>query len=228
MAQTTDSLMEQDIVARQAMERQYARTLRQSRQQAQAKPEAYNPFPIESPLAPEEEPDTSRTAAATEEGTDADRVRELRGNRFQDRVASSAARLSAQKSQQAAQAFARAEQLLKQAKNIRGVITAVGAATALTGIGLLWTFIQWNIQSVITVFGLPGKEFVGAPWYIVFLTVIIDIVVFVAIVILALIAWAIAHPFSAVCALFLSSFGDTWYGWLAEKACSAVGYKPGA
>ena len=211
MAQAADSLIEHDVAARQAAERQYARMLRQSRQQAAVKPAPYDPFPIESPLVSEEGPDTSRTAAATGEATDADRARELRGNRFQDRVAGSAARLSAQKSQQAAQAFAQAKQLLKQAKNLRGVISAVGAATALTGIGLLWTFIQWNIQSVITVFGLPGKEFVGATWYIVFFTVLIDIVVFVAFVILMILAWAYTNPIEASCALFRASFGDTWY-----------------
>jgi len=121
---------------------------------------------------------------------------------------------------------AQAEQiasLVKKAKNLKAVLTLVGAAAALTPGGIIWTIIQWNTQMVWAWFGLPGKDYIGLPTYLVPVILAIDLLFFVAFAFLIFWAAAIVHPVDAFCSLFKLSFGDTWYSGLVEKGCIAVG-----
>lgn len=126
-------------------------------------------------------------------------------------------------------AFAQAEQLqalIKQARNVRTVLTVAGGLTSLTGLGILWTFIQWNIQSIWTVFGLPGKDFIGMPWFMVGVVILFDVVVFILGLVILFIGYAASHPAEAFCLLVKPLFGDHWYTSLLQIGLSLFGQCP--
>ena len=126
-------------------------------------------------------------------------------------------------------AIAQAEQLkqaLKQARNLRTIITVIGGMTALTGYGLVWTFIQWNIQSVWTVFGLPGKDFIGVPLPMIGIVIVFDVVIFILVLLLVFLGYAAAHPTATFCAMAKPLFGDHWYTSLLQTGLSLFGQCP--
>lgn len=126
-------------------------------------------------------------------------------------------------------ALAKAEQLkelIKKAHNIRTILTVAGGLTSLTGFGIIWTFIQWNIQSIWTVFGLPGKDFIGMPWWMIGVTIFFDIVVILLGVVVIFLGYAASNPTAAFCLMGKLLFGDHWYVSLMQESFTFFGQCP--
>lgn len=126
-------------------------------------------------------------------------------------------------------AFAQAQKMqeaLKHARNIRNIITLIGGLTSFTVLGIIWTFIQWNLQSIWTVFGLPGKDFFGMPWPMVGVTIFFDVVVIILLVVVVFIGYATVHPLETFCLMMKPLFGEHWYTSLIVKGLSLFGQCP--
>jgi len=118
-------------------------------------------------------------------------------------------------------------QLLKQARNVKNILTLVGAVTALSLVGLIWSFLQWNIQAIWTVFALPGKEFIGLPMWAAALMMFVDVILVVIVLVLVFIILAIAAPADFACTVLPFVETESWYKslllWFAKGVCTAAG-----
>lgn len=169
--------------------------------------------------AAEPKPATRPTDAVSADIEEQARARELRISQLQERRAQQAGiRAPAQAEQLLTQARQVAE-LIKKARNVRTMLTLLGAAAALTIAGLIWTFIQWNTQLIWTVFALPGHQFIGLDWWMVPVVLFLDFIVVIALIALLVIAYAISNPVTAFCTFIKTTLGDHWYTTLVEIAC---------
>lgn len=113
---------------------------------------------------------------------------------------------------------------MAMARKTKNLITLIGGASSLSGVGIIWTFIQWNSQLIYgNMLKLPGKEFVKLEWYQVGIVLLFDflIVNLVAVVLVAMlmIAGAIADPNGPACGIIKSIFGDGWVKSALKLAC---------
>ncbi|MBI4091032.1 MAG: hypothetical protein HY422_03335 [Candidatus Komeilibacteria bacterium] len=126
-------------------------------------------------------------------------------------------------------AFEQARELqeaLKQARNLRNIITLIGGLTSFTLLGVIWTFIQWNIQAIWTMFGLPGKDFFGLHPVMVGVVILFDLAVFILGLVIVFLGYAAAHPTEAFCVMAKPLLGDHWYVTLMQETLSFFGQCP--
>lgn len=127
-------------------------------------------------------------------------------------------------------ALGQVEKITKYYRRFRTTLTIIGGLSSLTIIGIIWTIIQWNVQMVWTVFGLPGKDYIALSWWLVPVILFIDFLLFIIFATIMLASFFLANPRELACAVgpevtktmlgngFLATLG----GKLIKWSCGAV------
>ncbi len=134
--------------------------------------------------------------AVARDQEEARRARELRARRVMTGA------LRAEQGRQSAfgqvgQSAEALQEIQKKIKNIRNVVTLIGGLTSLTLIGIIWTIIQWNLQMIWKVFGLPGENYFGLSWWLVPVILLVDFILFILFIAVMLVAFFVSNPTQA-------------------------------
>ncbi|OGY91877.1 MAG: hypothetical protein A3B30_01190 [Candidatus Komeilibacteria bacterium RIFCSPLOWO2_01_FULL_52_15] len=104
----------------------------------------------------------------------------------------------------------RLAELKQRIRQIRAAWTIGGIAGSVTVIGLLVTIPVWNIRLWWKVLGLPGHEIFGLSWGMAVVVIFADILLFMAFLLLVILAYVHEHPFEAAFYAFTNLPSLAW------------------